>query len=120
MLFSLLNAFHGTNGVSNRRQTHNILHHFYMGTVDHCYVVCIIKYLLYVELEIVWSSLLSLYAPSLQLKPYQLEGLNWLALMQSQNLNSILADEMVRIIVYCCCRCPVQHTHLMIRAVSVV
>ena len=33
---------------------------------------------------------------SRQLKPYQLEGLNWLALMHKQGVNGILADEMVR------------------------
>ena len=33
---------------------------------------------------------------SMQLKSYQLVGLNWLALLHSQNLNGILADEMVR------------------------
>ena len=32
---------------------------------------------------------------SLQLKPYQLIGLNWLALLHSMDLNGILADEMV-------------------------
>ncbi|XP_078699109.1 SWI/SNF-related matrix-associated actin-dependent regulator of chromatin subfamily A containing DEAD/H box 1-like [Branchiostoma floridae x Branchiostoma belcheri] len=31
---------------------------------------------------------------SLQLKPYQLVGLNWLALLHSQGINGILADEM--------------------------
>ena len=31
----------------------------------------------------------------MQLKAYQLVGLNWLALLHSQNLNGILADEMV-------------------------
>ncbi len=32
---------------------------------------------------------------SAQLKPYQLVGLNWLAMLHAQNLNGILADEMV-------------------------
>ena len=31
---------------------------------------------------------------SVQLKPYQLVGLNWLAMLHSQDLNGILADEM--------------------------
>jgi len=33
----------------------------------------------------------------MSLKDYQLVGLNWLCLMHKQNLNSILADEMVNI-----------------------
>ena len=33
------------------------------------------------------------------LKPYQLVGLNWLTLMHRQELNGILADEMVRVII---------------------
>ena len=32
---------------------------------------------------------------SVQLKEYQLLGLNWLVLLHSQDLNAILADEMV-------------------------
>ena len=32
----------------------------------------------------------------MQLKPYQLIGLNWLALLHSEDLNGILADEMVK------------------------
>ena len=31
----------------------------------------------------------------LQLKPYQMTGLNWLVLMHEQKMNGILADEMV-------------------------
>lgn len=39
---------------------------------------------------------------SVQLKPYQLVGLNWIALLHSQDLNGILADEMVSIVLYVC------------------
>ena len=41
------------------------------------------------------SSILLLFA-SMALKPYQLIGLNWLKLMHTQEVNGILADEMVR------------------------
>lgn len=34
---------------------------------------------------------------SLKLKPYQLIGLNWLCLMHKENINGILADEMVKL-----------------------
>ncbi|XP_073975791.1 SWI/SNF-related matrix-associated actin-dependent regulator of chromatin subfamily A containing DEAD/H box 1 homolog isoform X2 [Rhodnius prolixus] len=36
----------------------------------------------------------TILTPSLKLMPYQLVGLNWLAVMHSQQLNGILADEM--------------------------
>ena len=39
-----------------------------------------------------------LYICSLQLKPFQLVGLNWLKIMHTQDLNGILADEMVNIL----------------------
>ncbi len=32
----------------------------------------------------------------MELKPFQMVGLNWLMLMHKENLNGILADEMVR------------------------
>lgn len=35
------------------------------------------------------------FFPSLELKPYQKIGLNWLALLHKHGLNGILADEMV-------------------------
>lgn len=31
----------------------------------------------------------------MKLKPYQLTGLNWLCYMYEENLNAVLADEMV-------------------------
>ena len=34
---------------------------------------------------------------SLQLKPFQMVGLNWLKIMHTQELNGILADEMVSV-----------------------
>lgn len=33
-------------------------------------------------------------SPDLKLAPYQMVGLNWLAVMHAQNVNGILADEM--------------------------
>lgn len=33
-------------------------------------------------------------SPNLKLAPYQMVGLNWLAVMHAQNVNGILADEM--------------------------
>ena len=36
-----------------------------------------------------------------ELKPYQLIGLNWLRIMHSQQLNGILADEMVSVLLSC-------------------
>lgn len=33
---------------------------------------------------------------SLQLKPFQMVGLNWLKVMHTQEINGILADEMVK------------------------
>ena len=33
-------------------------------------------------------------SPELTLAPYQMVGLNWLAVMHAQNVNGILADEM--------------------------
>lgn len=35
-----------------------------------------------------------LLSPNLTLAPYQMVGLNWLAVMHAQNVNGILADEM--------------------------
>ena len=43
---------------------------------------------------IIFSTVVCVY--SLVLKPYQRVGVSWLALLHSQNLNAILADEMVR------------------------
>lgn len=36
----------------------------------------------------------SILTPTMQLKSYQMVGLNWLVVMHSQKLNAILADEM--------------------------
>lgn len=42
-----------------------------------------------------FTTIIFLHCTSLQLKPFQLMGLNWLALLHSKNVNGILADEMV-------------------------
>ncbi|CAI7993643.1 SWI/SNF-related matrix-associated actin-dependent regulator of chromatin subfamily A containing DEAD/H box 1 [Geodia barretti] len=41
----------------------------------------------------------SMISPGLVLKPYQKVGVSWLSLLHSQNLNAILADEMVTYLV---------------------
>jgi len=43
------------------------------------------------------ETILKFYLPvdRMQLKPYQLIGLNWLCLMHKEKINGILADEMV-------------------------
>ena len=54
------------------------------------------------------SSILFVFV-SMALKPYQLIGLNWLKLMHTQEVNGILADEMVRnvnVISYGLAFCP--------------
>ncbi|XP_064404540.1 SWI/SNF-related matrix-associated actin-dependent regulator of chromatin subfamily A containing DEAD/H box 1-like [Halichondria panicea] len=44
--------------------------------------------------DVVYSAQPAVMNPSVQLKEYQLLGLNWLVLLHSQDLNAILADEM--------------------------
>ena len=41
------------------------------------------------------SSTMPLFLFSFKLKPFQMVGLNWLKIMFTQDLNGILADEMV-------------------------